>query len=222
MSNRPDILLFDLDGTLTDPGQGITNSVAYALEKFGISVPDRQALYPFIGPPLLESFRKYYGLDETQCREAVAYYREYFAPKGMYENKVYPGIPEMLQALTQAGMTLAVATSKPEPFAKEILRHFGLLPYFTLVAGASLDETRITKTAVVTYALDALGSPAPERCRMIGDRLHDVLGGHACGVETVGVLYGYGSEAELQEAGADAIVATPEELTALFLEQEGR
>ena len=152
-------VLFDLDGTLTDPRIGITGSVAYALAKFGISVDDpHRTLTPFIGPPLLESFEKYYGFSRDEARRALAYYREYFAPTGIFENTVYPGIPEALQELRAAGRRLCVATSKPEVYARRILEHFSLDSCFDAVCGATLDETRVRKADVIAYALETLGT----------------------------------------------------------------
>ena len=133
-------ILFDLDGTLTDPGRGITNSVAYALEKFGVSVSDKKELYKFIGPPLTDSFEKYYGFSEEDALIAVEYYREYFKPKGIYENEIYSGVPELLKSLKESGKTVILATSKPEIFAIEILKYFGIDEYFDFVAGATLDK----------------------------------------------------------------------------------
>ena len=127
-------ILFDLDGTLTDPGMGITNSVAYALDKFSITVPDRSELYKFIGPPLVDSFMNYYGFSEEDANRAVAYYREYFKPTGIYENEIYDGVPELLEGLKAQGKTVILATSKPEIFAHEILKHFGIFSYFDLAA----------------------------------------------------------------------------------------
>jgi phosphoglycolate phosphatase len=164
------LVLFDLDGTLTDPGVGITNSVAHALKKFGLAVPERAALYKFIGPPLHESFERYYGFSQEQAQTAVAYYREYFREKGIYENFVYDGVEELLKALRGAGRTLAVATSKPEVFAKQILEHFHLDPYFTYVAGANLDGTRTRKDQVIACALRGCGVEAPAAAVMVGDR----------------------------------------------------
>lgn len=210
-------LLFDLDGTLTDPAQGITRSVAYALRKFGIEETNLTELYPFIGPPLIDSFIKFYGLTPEQARQGVTCYREYFVPKGMYENTVYPGVKTMLADLKRAGYILLLATSKPEPFARDILAHFSLDPYFDFVCGASLDETRTAKPDVIRYALETAGFPNPASCLMIGDREHDVLGAKACGIASAGVLYGYGSREELESAGADYICATVEELREVLL-----
>ena len=204
-------ILFDLDGTLTDSGPGITASVAYALRKLGLEPPEPEKLRPFIGPPLLWSFAHFYGLDEAQCREGVRLYREYFTAGGMFENSVYPGIPEALDSLKSAGFRLAVATSKPEEFSRQIVDHFGLAGYFEAVCGAAMDESRTEKADVIRYALETL-SLRPEDCLMVGDREHDVLGAKAVGMPCVGALWGYGSREELTQAGADALAETPGEL----------
>lgn len=208
-------LFFDLDGTLTDPGEGITNSVAYALDKFGITVTDRASLYPFIGPPLVDSFMKFYGFSHEDAERAVVCYREYFRDRGIFENRLYQGIPEVLKALKDAGKTLVIATSKPEPFAKRIVEHFGLSPYFTLVAGASFDETRSEKWDVIEYAMDSLKLTDRSEIVMIGDRKHDIIGAKKTGLDSVGVLWGYGDREELTAAGADVIFDTVEQLPAL-------
>ena len=204
-------LLFDLDGTLTDPMVGITSSVQYALEKFGIHVRYLKELIPFIGPPLAESFQKFYGFSKEDAEKAIQYYREYYAPKGIFENEVYEGIPEMLAHLTEAGFTLLVATSKPTVFARKVLKHFGMEDYFSFVGGSELDGSRTKKAEVISYILKTCGIEAKEAI-MIGDRRHDIEGGKACGLESVGVLYGYGTEQELTEAGADHLIRTVAEL----------
>ena len=204
-------LLFDLDGTLTDPMVGITSSVQYALEKFGVRVRYLKELIPFIGPPLAESFQKFYGFSKEDAERAIQYYREYYAPKGIFENEVYEGISEMLAHLTEAGFTLLVATSKPTVFAKKVLKHFGMEEYFSFVGGSELDGSRTKKAEVISYILKICGIRAKEAI-MIGDRRHDIEGGKACGLESVGVLYGYGTEQELTEAGADHIIRTVAEL----------
>lgn len=201
-------VLFDLDGTLTDPGIGITNAVIYALNKFSIRVEDRTELYRFIGPPLLDSFQQFYGFSLTESREAIQYYREYYAEKGLLENRVYDGIPELLRSLKKSGRKLLVATSKPEVYAVQILEHFGLLPYFDLAAGASLDESRNRKEDVICYALQKINGD-PAQAVMVGDRVHDVEGAKANGLPVIGVLYGYGSEEKLVGAGADLIAKNP-------------
>lgn len=200
-----DYVLFDLDGTLTDPAEGITNSVAHALMKRGITVEDKSELNSFIGPPLTDSFEKYFGFSHEEAILAVEDYREYFKPKGMFENKVYEGIPEMLHGLKKAGKRLIVATSKPEVFAKRILEHFSLDGYFDFVAGSTLDGSRIKKGDVIRYALESCGVADIDRCIMIGDRLHDVVGAAELGMSCIGVLWGYGAREELETAGADYI-----------------
>lgn len=209
-------ILFDLDGTLTDPGEGITNSVAYALKKYGIEVEDRRELNRFIGPPLIESFIEFYGFDMTQAKKAVGYYREYFCDRGMFENSVYDGVPEMLRTVKDSDKRLIVATSKPWPFAERILKHFSLDPYFEFVAGSELDETRTAKADVIKYALESQKITDMPKVLMVGDRKHDVIGAAECGIDCAGVLYGYGSREELDEAGAKYIVGSPAELCDLI------
>ena len=217
VSERPAVL-FDLDGTLTDPCIGITDSVAYALGKFGIAVDDpHRTLTPFIGPPLLESFEKFYGFTPDEARRAFGYYREYFSPKGIFENTVYPGVPEMLEALRAAGKRLCVATSKPEAYARRILEHFSLETCFDAVCGATMDETRVRKADIIAYALRTMGVP-PDSAVMVGDRLHDAEGAHACGLPVVGAAYGYGSREELTEAGVDAMADTPSDILRILLD----
>ena len=205
-------LLFDLDGTLTDPGLGITNSVMYALRKFGINVSDRSQLYPFIGPPLRDSFRVYYGFSDEQCERAVRYYREYFKKSGMFENEVYDGICELLTRLKASGRTLVVATSKTEVFALEILRHFDLYKYFDFVAGATLNDVRNQKADIIKYALETLNITEKKSAIMIGDRKHDIIGAKETGLDSIGVLYGYGTYDELKNAGATYIADTPADI----------
>ena len=211
-----DIVLFDLDGTLTDPGVGITNSVAHALAHWNIEVKDRAELYKFIGPPLSDSFMRYYGFSEEDAIHAIAVYREYFSVKGLYENEVYPGIPELLSALKAAGKTVVLATSKPEGFAVEILRHFGLYDYFDIIAGASMDESRNKKADVIAYAISQMKNPDLSRMIMIGDREHDILGAKQIGIDSIGVLYGYGDRAEHEKAGATYIAEKVEDILPLL------
>lgn len=209
-------ILFDLDGTLTDPGLGITNAVAHALQKVGCPVPPREELYRYIGPPLLPSFRDYAGLGEAQARQALGFYREYFAPIGLYENEVYPGIPALLAALKAAGRRVVLATSKPEPFARRILEHFDLARYFDFVAGSTLEETRTEKREVIAWALEKTHAD-PARTVMVGDRGYDVHGAAENGIPCIGVLFGYGTADELRAAGAAALAATVAQLQALLL-----
>lgn len=209
-------LLFDLDGTLTDPGPGITNSVAYALNKFGITVSDRSALFSFIGPPLIESFMRFYSFSREDAERAVAYYREYFSEIGIFENTPYEGIHSTLEQLRSSGKRLFVATSKPEVYARRITDHFSLTPYFEYIAGASFDETRSEKWDVIRYALDTCELRDKSRTVMIGDRKHDMLGAQKTGLDAIGVLWGYGDREELASAGATHIVETQDALTALL------
>ncbi len=199
-------LLFDLDGTLTDPKEGITNSVAYALRQYGI-IEDPDNLTRFIGPPLHIGMRDFYGFDEEKAFEAVAHYRVYFSDKGIFENAVFDGVPEMLDCLRKAGKTIILATSKPEIYARQILDHFELTPYFNHICGATMDGSRSAKSDVITYALETAGIADRSKALMIGDRHHDIEGGIQNGLETVGVLFGYGSRSELEAAGAHHIVA---------------
>ena len=212
--------LFDLDGTLTDPAEGITNSLMFAQKKLGMPVSKREDLFIFIGPPLIPMFHSEWGLNDADSERALLAYREYFSGKGIFENEVYPGIVEMLSALRAAGANLYLASSKPEPFCIKILEHFGLLPYFNGVAGSLLNETRTTKGEVIAYALEHYGLE-PAETLMVGDRRHDAEGAHANGLECAGVLFGYGGEKELKEAGCCAILASPADLTRYLLSAMG-
>lgn len=200
--------LFDLDGTLIDSSLGITNSVIYALKKFGIQESDRTALYRFIGPPLTDSFREFYGFSEEMCQDAVRYYREYYKQKGIYENQVYEGMEDLLAKIRERNREMIVATSKPEVFAREIIRYFHLAPYFSYVAGMELDGRRGTKAEVIDYALRESGIVCKSEVLMIGDRRHDVEGAHQARIDCLGVLYGFGSREELEKAGADEIAVS--------------
>lgn len=211
-----DWLLFDLDGTLTDPFEGITRSVEYALNAFGIEVEDRRVLAPFIGPPLVESLTERYGFTMEDAVAAVAKYREYFAVKGLYENELFEGIPELLSDCRKAGYKISMATSKPTHYARIIAEHFDIARYFDAIHGSSLDGTRITKSSVVAEAV-AEEHLDPSRALMIGDRRHDVEGAGEHGIRTVGVLYGYGSREEHEAAGAAYIVNDLDELRELLI-----
>lgn len=212
-------ILFDLDGTLTDSGQGILNSVAYALEKMGIEEPDTANLNRFIGPPLYESFSRFYQLSPEDTQSAVDAFRVYFKEKGMFENQLYPGIIPLLEELRTAGKTLVIATSKPEIFAKQILEHFGISHYFDVIAGASLDSSRISKADVICYAINQLEA-FPKHAVMIGDREHDIEGARMHQLPAIGVLYGYGNKQEFEKAGATMIVETVQDLKRVLLTTE--
>ncbi len=209
-------LLFDLDGTLTDPGEGITNSVMYALDKFGITIKDRRELYPYIGPPLTDSFMRYHGLSPAQAEEALAHYRTYFGDRGMFENVPYDGIAALLESLQRKGYTLLIATSKPEEFTIQILQHFSLDKYFAFVAGNTLDESRPTKASVIAYLRERYPEICAKNAVMIGDRKYDIEGARQNSLPSIGVLYGYGSHEELETAGATAIAADLAELLSVI------
>ncbi len=199
-------ILFDLDGTLTDPREGITKSVQYALSKMGIEEPDLTALEHFIGPPLYDEFRRCYDFDDTQAKQAVAAYRERFSVHGWKENLLFDGVPTMLQTLRAAGKTLAVASSKPTVFVKKILELFEIAPYFDAVSGATLDGSISTKAQVVEQALAMLSVRNRKDVVLVGDRMHDVEGAQLCAIDCVGVTFGFGGFEELQQAGAKYIV----------------
>ncbi len=215
-----DYLLFDLDGTLTDPKEGITKSVQYALKAFGIEEPDLDKLEPFIGPPLKNSFMEFYGFDEAKAEEAVEKYRENFKDVGIFQNQVYDGIPQMLRKLKVKGKHLAVSSSKPQVFVERILDHFDLRKYFDVVVGSELDGRRVEKEEVVEEALrQLLGGRkySHDEVVIVGDRKFDVEGGLAHGITTVAVSYGYGSMEELKEAKAEYIVRSVQELEKTLL-----
>jgi phosphoglycolate phosphatase len=233
-------ILFDLDGTLTDPALGITNSIMYALKSFGIDVADRTTLYKFIGPPLLDSFHNFYGFDAEKARLAMKKYREYYAGEmtnadeatnngckadnvtvsatlpGIFENSVYEGLVPLLERLCVAGRKLYVATSKPEVYAKQILDHFDLSRYFEFCGGSDMEETRVKKAEIIAYVMETCGLQK-ESCIMVGDREHDVIGAKANGIPCIGVLYGYGSETELTAAGASYLAKTPADVGKVIL-----
>ena len=218
---RYEAIYFDLDGTLTDSGPGITNSVAYALTRMGRPVPSRPSLNRYIGPPLWDSFRRYEAMTEAETQQAVALFREYYEQRGKFENAVYSGIPALLQGLREGGKRLVVATSKPEEFARKILEHFDMADYFDFIGGADMGETRVRKGDVIRYVLEQCGlEPDDEtigRCMMVGDREHDVLGARECGMECVGVLYGYGDRQEMDGCRPAWIAGTVKELRDLLL-----
>lgn len=204
-------ILFDLDGTLTDSSPGITNSVAYALDKFGIAEYDRNDLRKFIGPPLVNSFMEFYGFDEDKALLGVEYYREYFRDRGIFENSVYEGVIPVLNMLKDDGKILVLATSKPEEFALQILEHFGLAEYFDYVVGASMDGSLCKKSEIIRVAFERAGIDKDKLAEtvMVGDRKHDIEGAAINGIDSIGVLYGFGSLEELTDAGATYIADSP-------------
>ena len=206
-------ILFDLDGTLTDSGEGIINSVIPALEHYGIAIPSREELRVFVGPPLHDTFLRF-GVPADQLENATKIYRSRYIPIGKFENAPYPGIPELLESLKAQGHKLFVATSKPEPMAVEILEHFDLAQYFDRICGASMDTSRSSKEAVIAHLLEQNGSA--ENMVMVGDTKYDVIGAKAHGIPTIGVSWGYGEIDEMLESGAAAIAHTTQELLELL------
>jgi len=208
-------ILFDLDGTLTNPKEGITKCVQHALRHFGIE-RECDELVEFIGPPLKEQFMKYASLSEEEGALAVSIYRERFAPIGLFENEIYEGVISMLEKLKAQGKTLVLATSKPWVFAEKIAQKYGIAPFLSELFGSELDGTNTDKALVIQNAMKAIGANA-DNTLMVGDRMHDVIGAHKNGIKCIGVTYGYGSEEELVKSGADEIVHSIEELTRLLL-----
>lgn len=209
-------ILFDLDGTIIDPKIGITSSVAYALNKFDIHVENLDNLYKFIGPPLKDSFIEYYNFSDEAAEKAILYYRERFQEKGIYENFLYENFEDMLISLKKQGKTLLIATSKPAVFAERILEHFNLRQYFDFVGGSNLDGTRANKAEVIFHVLKENSISDLSTAIMVGDRKHDIIGAKKAGLQSVGVLYGYGNYQELETSGADYIVKDVEELSTLL------
>ena len=227
---RKKYILFDLDGTLTDSSEGITKSVQYALDKLGITENDEAVLKRYIGPPLDESFAKFHGLSREDALKAVNYYRERYKDTGIYENRLFDGIKELLSSLKKEGYITALATCKPEPFALKILEHFNLSKYFTVACGSNLDGTRKYKNEIIEEVFtrlnrlegngeltEAVLDEMKADSIMVGDRKDDIYGAHNADIEAVGVRFGYAADGELEEAGADYIVNTVFELTALLL-----
>jgi phosphoglycolate phosphatase len=208
---------FDLDGTVIDSSPGITNSVAYALSHMGITPPPKEALYCFIGPSLMYGFSTFFHMNEEDSRHAVALYRENYSVRGMYECTPYDGIVPLLQKLNEAGVVCVLATCKPHIYAKEILRHHGLDRYFAFVSGPELDGTRDTKEEVIAYAAEHLGVKDLSQAAMIGDRGSDIVGAKHHGMHGIGVLWGFGEKSELEDAGADFVCTSVDELATVLL-----
>ena len=202
-------ILFDLDGTLTDSGEGIMNCARLALRTYGLPIPEEKELRVIVGPPLEDSLARF-GIRQEDMADAVAVFRKRYSEVGKYENFPYPGIPELLQKLKDRGHTLCVATSKPEIMALDILDHFHLAQYFTKICGATLDRSRSTKAEVITFLLKSMGDP--QDLLMVGDTHFDVLGAKALGIPTIGVTWGYGDVNLLRSSGAAALAGTMDEL----------
>lgn len=206
-------ILFDLDGTLTDSGEGIMNAATLALKHFGLEVPSRDEMRVFVGPPLKDTFIKF-GMDPKDTDEGIEVFREYYTDKGIFENFPYPGIRELLRDLKAAGHQLYVATSKPEYMAERVLNHFDLAQYFDLICGATPDESRVEKSEVIDYLLAQAGNV--NQTIMVGDTTFDVIGAAAHGIPAIGVAWGYGKVADMIDAGATAIAHTAQELFELL------
>jgi len=209
-------IIFDLDGTITDPKVGITKSIDYALTSFGIETKNLDSLCKYIGPPLMNTFQEDYGFSEDEAKSAVSKYREYFNVTGIYENLVYCGVEEMLGKLQNNQKKLMIATSKPTEFAKRILEYFNLIQYFDFVAGSEMDGRRIDKADVIKYVMEENQITDTSEVIMIGDRKHDIIGAKTMKIAAIGVLYGYGDKDELTLAGADCILEKVEDISALF------
>ena len=210
-------ILLDLDGTLTDSMEGITKSIRYALKHFDIEVCDLNDLQKFVGPPLKESFMHFYHFTEAQAEEGIRKYRERFADKGIYENTVYEGVETLLQQLNAAGKQVMLATGKPTYYAEKILNYFHLDAYFKFVGGSGLDGSLSHKDEVIRHVLESNNIRDLNRVVMIGDRENDITGAKRTGIDSIGVLYGYGDREELTSAGADRIVTSVEELSRVLL-----
>lgn len=214
-----DYILFDLDGTIVRSEKGIFNSIYYAAEKFGLPKPEAAALRPFIGPPLQYSFQNFYGVSEDTAKKMVDVYREYYAEKGVFECELYDGVGELIADLAAAGRRVVLATSKPDRFARIILEHFGLIKYFYRVSAAGMSAESSEKGKIIAAALKMCGEPERSRALMIGDRGTDMSGAKKNGIAGLGVLYGYGTERELREAGAAYLAKTPADIRKITLDK---
>ncbi len=210
-------IFFDMDGTVSESAPGIIDSIIYALNLLGIEETDREKLKDFVGPPLLESFPKYYGIEGEQLMETVRNFQVYFREKGIWGNEMYPDIPQVLKSLKENGRRIVLATSKPELFAKEIIDRYKIGEYFDFVAGSVMDETRTLKHEVIEYAIENMGISDRSSILMVGDRRFDVEGADKCGIDCMGVLYGYGTREELESAGAAYIAETVLDIARIIL-----
>ena len=211
-------ILFDLDGTIVDSGPGVTNSVKYALEKFGIHVNDTSELYGFMGPPLSSSFPRFYNFTYEQTEKAIEHYREYYRDRGIYEFELYDGIKELIIDLCESGKNVFVATTKPELFAREIIKRCSLDRYIRFTGGSTFDGTMEKKADIIKYVVGTCGIDDSASCVMIGDRMYDIEGAAANRISSVGILYGYGGRKELEDAGANYIAETVSDLRGLLLD----
>lgn len=209
-------IFFDLDGTLTNPERGLVSSFAYGLSKMGVDVSDREALKRFIGPPLREEWQAVYGFTPDEAEEAIRLFREYFSVYGWWDNEPYPGISDVLSRLKNSGKRLAVASSKPEIFAKKILDLFELSQYFDFIGGALQDKSRDKKSQVLEFVIDSLGVSEKDECILVGDRKFDAEGAAACGIDSLGVAYGHGTREEIDRASFTYVVNTVDDILCLL------
>ena len=215
---KKDYLLFDLDGTISDPKEGMAKSVQYSLQALGIQLDDTDSLTRFIGPPIRDSYRNLFGLNSEETEIAVTLYREYFSKTGIFENILYEGIEVMLKTLKEMGKTLILATSKATVYAERILVHFEIDSFFSFVAGSELNGRRSKKSEVIRYALEKMNIVDLNKAIMIGDREHDIIGAKEVGMDSIGVLYGFGDLNELKSAGATFIAESVVSLSILLKE----
>lgn len=213
-------ILFDLDGTLTDPEEGLVRSLNAGLREVGLQERSNEELRPCIGPPLRDTYEEYFGLSKEKTEQAIRGFRAYYETKGIFENRLYEGIEDVLDELQKAGKTLILATSKPTDFAVQILEHFGIDEYFDFVGGASLDETRTEKIEVLSYIMEEFQLVDASELIMVGDRKYDINAAKYFHMKSVGVLFGYGTKKELKEAGADALARSPKDLLNILLRDE--
>ncbi len=211
------VIAFDLDGTLTNPERGLIASFSYALDKMGIPYESKESLKRFIGPPLYDEWRRVYGFTQEKATEALLVFREFYAVYGWWDNEMYEGVPEMLNALRSSGKRLLLATSKPEIFAKKILDLFKISEYFDFIGGASTDKTRDKKHEVLEYGLDALGITDRSECILVGDRIYDAEGARVCGMDSLGVLYGHGSREEIEASGFTAVCESVSDIVKILV-----
>jgi phosphoglycolate phosphatase len=214
-------LIFDFDGTISQSEEGITKSVRYALESFDMQVTDLSSLAFCVGPPLTECFSDHFGFDERQTLQAIEKFREYYRKSGIHQQKLYEGMADAVTHFYKQSKTLAIATCKPTKFAKIALERYGLLSYFDIVSGIKFDNKKSSKDDVLAFALESLGDIDKEKTVMIGDRSHDILSAKKFGIDSIGVLYGYGGDGELEACEPTHIVKTVSELRTLLSDQEG-
>ncbi len=217
--NKYNIILFDLDGTITDSKPGIIKSIQYALSNLNIIEEDIDKLQVFIGPPLRESFIKHYNLNGDSAKDAHHYYREYYKDKGLFENELYDGIEELLQKLKSKNKKMFIATSKPTIFAKKVIEYFNIEKYFDMIVGSNLDGTMTNKADVIKFILDRIGNVPPNEIVMVGDREYDIIGAANNSIDSIGVKYGYALDTELESVNPTYLVKDIDELTQLLLDE---